>query len=405
MRLFLSISVIILINVVLIAQDSVKITYYNLLDFPAAQQDRIDTLKKVLDFVNPDIFVVNELTSFNGAALIKNNALNTNGVNRFSSAVFYDGPDTDNMLFYDHDKFTLYSQQQIVTTLRDISEYVLYYNEADLATTNDTIFLYLYSLHLKAGSETSNVNWRDQDAVILKNFLVNNNRNSRLIVGGDFNFYNHTESGCQEILYGQGLQLKDPINRMGNWHTNVGYKNYHTQSTRAGTVGYAGGAHGGMDDRFDFIFVSEDILSGNDGVMYVENTYVAEGQDGNHYNQSINNGTNTAVSADIANALYYMSDHLPVSMTIMLGGTVGYNVSNTDNIKIIYQDQNKVLELKNLSTHGLISVFDMSGSCLKQIKIKGQNSSTLDFSNLDSGMYIAHLVLENNSISYKFVIH
>ena len=76
MRLFLSISLIILINVVLIAQDSVKITYYNLLDFPAAQQDRIDTLKKVLDFVNPDIFVVNELTSFNGAALIKNNALN-----------------------------------------------------------------------------------------------------------------------------------------------------------------------------------------------------------------------------------------------------------------------------------------------------------------------------------------
>ena len=58
-----------------------------------------------------------------------------------------------------------------------------------------------------------------------------------------------------------------------------------------------------MDDRFDFIFVSEDILSGNDGVMYVENTYVAEGQDGNHYNQSINNGTNTAASADIANAL------------------------------------------------------------------------------------------------------
>ena len=28
------------------AQDTVKITYYNLLDFPAAQQDRIDTLKK-----------------------------------------------------------------------------------------------------------------------------------------------------------------------------------------------------------------------------------------------------------------------------------------------------------------------------------------------------------------------
>ena len=99
MRLFLSIFSILLVYAVTIAQDSIKITYYNLLDFPAAQQDRIDTLKKVLDYVKPDIFVVNELTSFNGAALIKNNALNTNGVNRFSSAVFYDGPDTDNMLF------------------------------------------------------------------------------------------------------------------------------------------------------------------------------------------------------------------------------------------------------------------------------------------------------------------
>ena len=181
------------------AQDTVKITFYNLLNFPAAQQDRIDTLKKVLDYIQPDIFVVNELTSFNGAGLIKNNALNVGGVNRFSSAVFYDGPDTDNMLFYDHDKFTLYSQHQIVTTLRDISEYVLYYNEPDLASTQDTLFLYIYSLHLKAGSQTSNVNWRNQDAIILKTFLVNNNRNSRLIVGGDFNFYNHTESGLSLI--------------------------------------------------------------------------------------------------------------------------------------------------------------------------------------------------------------
>ena len=43
------------------AQDTLKVTYYNLLDFPHLQQDRIDTLKKILDFIQPDIFVVNEL--------------------------------------------------------------------------------------------------------------------------------------------------------------------------------------------------------------------------------------------------------------------------------------------------------------------------------------------------------
>jgi len=135
--------------------------------------------------------------------------------------------------------------------------------------------------------------------------------------------------------------------------------------------------------------------SGNNGVMYLENTYVAEGQDGNHYNQSINTGTNTAVSADVANALYYMSDHLPVSMIITLGGTVGYNDLNAENIKMIYQAQNKLMELENLYSYGRLSIFDMSGSCLKQFKTKGLNSCTVDLSNLDSGMYIAHLVLEN----------
>ena len=387
------------------AQDTVKITFYNLLNFPAAQQDRIDTLKKVLDYIQPDIFVVNELTSFNGAGLIKNNALNVGGVNRFSSAVFYDGPDTDNMLFYDHDKFTLYSQHQIVTTLRDISEYVLYYNEPDLASTQDTLFLYLYSLHLKAGSQTSNVNWRNQDAIILKTFLVNNNRNSRLIVGGDFNFYNHTESGCQEILYGQGLYLKDPINRMGNWHTNVGYKNYHTQSTRSVTGGYAGGAHGGMDDRFDFIFISEDLMSGEDGVLYLENSYLAEGQDGNHFNQSVNDGLNTSVSQEIADALYYMSDHLPVSMSLVLGGTVGINENHIENVGIKYDQSTKTLSLENVNENGTFTIYNIEGAILKRALINRKSPFTLELNDLQFGIYIANVVLDNVQINYKFVNH
>ena len=82
-----------------------------------------------------------------------------------------------------------------------------------------------------------------------------------------------------------------------------------------------------------------------------------------------------------------------------------YNYLITENIKMMYQAQNKVMELENLSSHGRLSIFDMSGSCLKQFKTKGLNSCTVDLSNLDSGMYIAHLVLENNSISYKFVTH
>ncbi len=63
------------------SQDSLKITFYNLLNFPSSQQDRADTLKKIIDYIKPDIFVVNELTSFNGGALIKNKSIIEFGIN------------------------------------------------------------------------------------------------------------------------------------------------------------------------------------------------------------------------------------------------------------------------------------------------------------------------------------
>ena len=387
------------------AQDTLKLTYYNLLDFPHLQQDRIDTLKKILDFIQPDIFVVNELTSFNGGALIKNNALNVNGVTDFASAVFYDGPDTDNLLFYDQTKLGLHSQYQIQTTLRDISEYVLYYKAPDLSTTLDTTYLYFYSLHLKAGSDPVNVDRRDQDAEILKQYLVDNNRINRIFVGGDFNFYNHTEQGCQEILNGQGLTLFDPINRMGNWHNNIGYKNYHTQSTRSSTGGYAGGASGGMDDRFDFIFVSNDVMNASGGVKYIENSYIAEGQDGGHYNLAINSSANTSVPPDIANALFYMSDHLPISLEFTLGGTVGLNSSNAKELNILYFSDDKLLQVENLKEVGSIRIFDIRGKCVLVKQTKGHGSTLINVAHLNTGFYIMSFVLENRLINYKFVIN
>ena len=61
---------------------------------------------------------------------------------------------------------------------------------------------------------------------------------------------------------------------MGNWHNNNSYAPIHTQSTRSSTGGYAGGAYGEMDDRFDIIFTSNDIISDSQGVKYVTNSYV-----------------------------------------------------------------------------------------------------------------------------------
>jgi hypothetical protein len=79
-----------------------------------------------------------------------------------------------------------------------------------------------------------------------------------------------------------------------------------------------------MDDRFDWLFVSEVILDESSEMRYVEDTYWAVGNDGNHFNDAINDGNNSSVSDAIADALHDASDHLPVYMDVWFDDLV-YN--------------------------------------------------------------------------------
>ena len=58
----------------------------------------------------------------------------------------------------------------------------------------------------------------------------------------------------------------------------------------------------------------------SEGMNIIENTYFAFGNDGNHFNQSINYNTNGAVRQEMSDALYYASDHLPVCVDFTLSG-------------------------------------------------------------------------------------
>ncbi len=71
-----------------------------------------------------------------------------------------------------------------------------------------------------------------------------------------------------------------------------------------------------MDDRFDWLLVSESILTETSQMYYIEDSYTAFGNDGNHFNDAINSGNNGAVSNEMADALHDASDHLPVYMDI-----------------------------------------------------------------------------------------
>lgn len=76
---------------------------------------------------------------------------------------------------------------------------------------------------------------------------------------------------------------------------------------------------GGVDDRFDFLLLSPSLMQ-----RYTAGSYTAFGNDGQHFNNSINaEPANSIVSQTVANALFDASDHLPVYLDLVFSGTTG----------------------------------------------------------------------------------
>ncbi len=293
---------IILITFVLIFTinlSALRVLTYNALNFNSNSGDRLPYFQSIFNEVEPDIVLVQEMSDEGGAELLLT-ALN-NGGNNFSKARFLDGPDTENMLFYNNAIVTFASQDTIDTELRDISEYELLL-EGNL--------IRFYSCHLRASQ--GNELLRLEEVTRLRDHLSLLDEGSEFIIAGDMNFYTSAEPGYQKFIADETNNIgraQDLSNQVGSWNNNPVYAAVHTQSTRINAFG--GGAGGGLDDRFDFIFSSYEINNGY-GLEYIEDSLTPFGNDGNHFNQSINEGTNSAVSPEIADALYYASDHLPV---------------------------------------------------------------------------------------------
>ncbi len=225
--------------------------------------------------------------------------------------------------------------------------------------------------------------------------------------GGDFNFYGSSvssEPAHNWVLNGGTFPLFDPINMTGEWHANSFYANIHTQSTR--TTSFDGGATGGLDDRFDFIFVSNDLQTGANKAKYVENSYAAIGNDGAHYNTSlVNPASNGSVPDDVANALHEMSDHLPVYLEIQVGGDVGIadnNFVNSFNFNSVSHELE--LFLKKNAGKLMLTVYDISGKRILTETYSGSEQIKTSFPYLNSGIYIINLQIEGKSTSLKVVV-
>lgn len=286
-------------------------------------------LKKIIGEVKPDILTVNEIGKDSYYAdRILYNVLNTDGVDYYGYLPVVSNPNsfytTTNRVFYDTRKLALKSSFYVATSPTYINGYRMYYRSQEL-TQGDTVFITFIVAHLKAGSDEANVATRQTQVQAVMNKLQSLGRADNYVFSGDLNLYGASEPAYQTLVHNSNAMIcfRDPIDEEGEWNNNGNFADIFTQSTHTSTNGCY--SAGGMDDRFDFILVSDYINSGLKKVKCLNDTYHAFGQDGSRFNGSIVSPANTAVSTEIAHALYLMSDHLPVVMDYRIDAALPVN--------------------------------------------------------------------------------
>ena len=305
----------------LLAATDLRLVTYNSLNFGSNAASRQDEFEIVFDGLDADVVVMQEIVSEAGASTLLT-ALNGDG-QEYARSDFVDGNDTDTVLFYRTATVDLISQNYITTSLREIGEFTI--------SVADTL-INLYSVHLKASQGFTNEQRRLDEVTTLRSHLETLPTDREFIVAGDLNIYTSTEPAYQKLTGSEvnnDGRIEDllPPELIGDWHNNSAFASIHSQSPR--TSSFGGGATGGLDDRFDMIFSSFG-LNDNFGLEYVPDSYFVYGNDGQHFNQSLISGSNSAVSAEVARALHDASDHLPVVADFEVLPRVGVSTNESN---------------------------------------------------------------------------
>ncbi len=322
------------------AQDIITVMQYNLLyygNYNSGYADCYETnnntqlkdecIRTLVDYVKPDIFTVCE---FGATQQLQNDFLrhnlNINGASYWQSdnIINYAGSNIINHIFFDSRKMGLKQHVALRTNPRDTDIYELYLKTPGLAA-GDTIKLVCIVAHPKAGMGYES----DRRALMQKamDYVNQNYPTDNVLIMGDFNMYGASESGYRlltQTYSNPSICFMDPlalIGGVGEWNNNALFAPFHTQSTRSYSDECF--SSGGLDDRFDFILMADEIAFSYNHMRYVQGSYHAVGNDGQHFNNSVNQGYNSAVPAEVAEALFNGSDHLPVTMKIAVDVHLG----------------------------------------------------------------------------------
>lgn len=410
------------------ATDTLRVMQYNILAYGnyttycTSSNNNINmknaALRIITQYVKPDIFTVNEISQWQPFhQQILDSVLNVNGVTKYKKVPYSNnaGSDIINMCYYNSEKLVYHSMIVPQSYIRDINVYRFYYKSTSLAN-GDTAFISCIQAHLKAGDATSdpqNPVDRDTMTTRLMRYLNNVNKADNYMMMGDFNVYTSSENCFQKLVNHPNLNIRfyDPINKLGNWNNNSSFAQYHTQSTHTSS-GCA--ASGGMDDRFDFILLSNMLLNGIGNYKYISNSYKALGNDGQHYNNAINaSPQNNSVPANVLNAIYNNSDHLPIILDLLVNTSVSVteNEIKSQFLNLFYQNPVKdKLELILALEKALkikIRIFDIQGKDLYDANFmlqSGSNELSINTDFFKKGIYFMQIQSGEFSTVKKLII-
>jgi hypothetical protein len=155
--------------------------------------------------------------------------------------------------------------------------------------------------------------------------------------------------------------------------------------------------------------MSDAINTGSKHISYVSGSYKAIGNDGNHFNKSINSGSNNSVPANVLTALYNNSDHLPVVLELDLDNTIAgvSEIEKANRIQVRYENPiNNNLELLINSQESQmveVRIYDIQGRQIasRAELISANSRIQFDMSSMAKGLYIIQIMGTQNQVIYS----
>lgn len=375
--------------------------------------DKDGYMRTIMNYVKPDVVLFNEVgTGFSNATRMLTNIFNVSGTSKYSIAWFGTNSDMGNVFIYNNQKVGLINQKEIKVDLngakitRQIDVYNLYVKSSDLAGgMADTAFITMFGAHFKAGKGASNESLREKACKAIMNYIKTKGVKTNYLLLGDLNLYRASEGAFQELTNRNSTyNFVDPTGATGTWSSNFQFKDYHTQSTHTNSDCYVGG---GMDDRFDFVLLSQGIENADAFIGYKSNSYKTLGQDGKRYNGSLKSPVNNSAPVEVINALYDNSDHLPVYLDLEVNKPFDpVSIQQVeDNFKVIVTG-NPVENSLSLSIKGYVStervqlkILNINGQLMKQEvrTISSNEVEALQVDFLNPGLYLLQIQLDSGS--------